>query len=221
MRLPLVLFALVVLLAPAAPRAQERVNPVGAWELADADGEKRCVLTLAPERNAVGQALQVGDCAQTFPLATRFAGWAPGRNEALRILDRAGQVVIEFSEVEAGLYEGVRPGDGVFFLQNAGLASASRTVERLVGEWNVLRGGPRPVCTLLLDPAPAGPRHVLRLKPGCDAAITRFQPATWTVEGGRIVIYSQRNEAWTFTEADPATWRRQGGDGPPVQLVRP
>ena len=53
------------------------------------------------------------------------AGWDFPDNDLLRLLDAQGKSLVEFSEVEDGIYEAPTPGVGVLFLQNAAAAGAA------------------------------------------------------------------------------------------------
>ena len=52
-------------------------------------------------------------------------GWDYPENDLLRLLDAQGKSLVEFSEVEDGIYEAPTPGVGVLFLQNAAAAAAA------------------------------------------------------------------------------------------------
>ena len=54
-----------------------------------------------------------------FRWCADVAGWTFPDNDLLRLLDAQGKALVEFSEVEDGIYEAPTPGVGVLFLQNA------------------------------------------------------------------------------------------------------
>lgn len=67
---------------------------------------------------------------------------------------------------------------------------------------------------------PAADSFAVRVKPGCDASIAGFNPSTWRLERGELVVSSQRGATWRFEEEDPSTWRRVPEAADPVFLVR-
>jgi hypothetical protein len=83
-----------------------------------------------------------------------------------------------------------------------------------------VRGAGRPICVLTLSntPAPAD-TFAIRVKPGCDAAVTRFAPATWKMDRGELVL-AGRGQPWRFEEGDTVTWRRIPATAEGFVLVR-
>ena len=57
-------------------------------------------------------------CAKQFPFIPEIAGWRLDDNDFLRLLDAQGNSVLEFSEVESGIFEAPKPGEGILFIQN-------------------------------------------------------------------------------------------------------
>ena len=214
--------------AQDAPEAAKTV--VGAWEMSNADRDRKCVVTLksakAGTESGAGPALALEfepTCAALFPFTRNVAGWAVGQLDSIRLLDAKGEALVEFSEVEGGLYEAERPGEGLLFLQSvaAGRAEA-RSPEQLAGEWALMRGGAaKPICRItLLTAAAAGDRLALRLAPGCDALVTGFNPTGWSLDRGQLLLSPARGEPWRFEESDPTTWRRIPEGRQPLTLVR-
>ena len=57
------------------------------------------------------------------------------------MIDAKGEPILEFTEVEGGMYEAERRGEGILFMQTAAAAApAQRTAEEMIGEWSVVRG---------------------------------------------------------------------------------
>ena len=55
--------------------------------------------------------------------------------------------MLEFSEVESGIFEAPKPGEGILFIQNpTDLGPAPKTAEQIKGEWNVVRRTGQRVC---------------------------------------------------------------------------
>jgi hypothetical protein len=193
---------------------------VGTWEFANADRDRVCTLTFRTDRAAVGMRLEFDRaCTGHYPFVREIVGWTMAENDFLRLLDAQGKSVLDFSEVESGIYEAPRPGEGILFIQGAGAAGpALRTAEQVTGDWTVVRGAGRVICTLTLSDTAAGSDFEVRVKPPCDAFVTRFGPATWQVERGELTLKSTRGQVWRFEESDEATWRRIPESTDPVIL---
>ena len=237
-----VLFAWVLLMAaggelaaqqPAAPPApatppgaalsDAAKAMIGSWEFSNADRDKSCTVTFRADPSAPGMKVEFERaCTGHFPFLREVVAWTLAEGDFLRLLDAKGQSVLEFSEVESGIYEAPRPGEGILFIQNAGASGPPpRTAEQMTGEWAVTRGAGVPICTLTLTNTAAGDDFVLRVKLPCDALVTRFNPATWQMDRGELVLKSARGQAWRFEEGDEEkTWRRIPETADPVLMVR-
>jgi hypothetical protein len=208
----------------ALPSADAAKAVVGAWELSNADRDRTCTLTLRGAAAAPGLALQWdAKCAGLFPFSREIVAWTITRGDAIQLLDRAGKSILELSEVEGGLYEGERTGEGLLFLQNmvAGTGATGRTAEEMTGDWAFTRGAGRPICQITLAAAAAGADTMtVRVKPGCDAMITRFGPVGWQMDRGQLVLSSKGGESWQFEETEPMNWRRIPEARQPLVLVK-
>jgi hypothetical protein len=195
---------------------------VGTWEFSNADREKMCAVTFRAATNAVGMRVEFErKCAELFPFVSEVAGWSLTEQDFLRLLDAKGQSVLEFSEVEGGIFEAPRPGEGILFIQNASASgSAPRTAEQMTGDWTVQRAGGKTVCTLTLSNVAAGDDLAVRVQRPCDAFVTRFGPATWQMDRGEVVLKSARGQSWRFEEGDGGAWRKVPETADPVLLVR-
>jgi hypothetical protein len=60
----------------------------------------------------------------------------------------------------------------------------------------------------------------LRLKAGCDALVTRFNPNAWRMDQGELVLLSARGQTWQFEENDTNTWQRVPESADPILLLR-
>src|SRR3954468_7875593 len=97
--------------AAAAPRTM-----VGTWEFSNADREKTCSVTFRNESNRVGKRVEFDPaCAGHFPFVKDVVAWQLNDNDFLKLLDQQGASVLEFSEVESGIFEAPRPGEGILF----------------------------------------------------------------------------------------------------------
>ncbi len=199
--------------APAlpAPVLSDNAKAVlGNWEFSNADRDRICMVTLKPEPAAQGFKIEFDDrCAGAFALVNDVVAWRLTDNDLLRFVDAGGKPVAEFSEVEGGIYEAPTPGYGVLFLQAAAsIEPPAQGVDQVAGDWTFQRGTGKPICTITLDKTDLGEdSHALALKPGCDAQITRFNPASWRMDRGELVITAKNGDTWRFEESDNATWR--------------
>ena len=223
---------------PAAPQPQNQqpqdaqpppdpvAAAVGAWELSNADHDKICKLTLRADTVASGHKADIDKaCASVFPSTKDIAAWAVDNYGGLRLLNAQGEAVIELSEVESGMYDGFTPEDGRFVMQSAAAAAAvvTRSADDMVGDWSVARSTGKPICTLTLvkTPAAAGTDNMaLKIKPGCDALVTRFGPTSWHMDNGELVLNAPRGQFWRFEETDNNTWQRLPESADPILLVR-
>ena len=217
----------VLALATPAP-AQQPVGEaakamVGSWEFSNADRDKRCTITFRTDPGGPGMKLEFDkDCAGLFPFIRDIAGWSIADNDFLRLLDAKGSPVLEFSEVESGMYEAPRPGEGILFIQSAAAAGpAPRPAEEMAGTWDIVRGAGKPLCTLTLTTTAAGQELALSVKPGCDAFVTRFAPTTWQMDRSELVLKGARGATWRFEEGDNATTWQRVPEGPePVLMMK-
>jgi hypothetical protein len=160
------------------------------------------------------------NCATLFPTTKDVAGWTLDSFGTLRLLDKAGNGVIELTEAENGIFDGFQPGEGRYVLQSAA-AAPPRTAEELVGDWGIARGTGKPICLLTLANNPASADNLpLKVKPGCDAFVVRFGPVSWRVDRGELVLVSARGQTWRFEEGDLNTWTRVPESTDPVILLR-
>lgn len=209
-------------------RAQESQTPndpanamIGAWEFSNADRDKVCRFNFRTDAVAGGHKVDIDrNCQNLFPATKDIVAWSVDNYGTLRLLDAGGNAPIELSETETGIYDGFEPGQGRYILQSAAAAPV-RSVEDMVGDWAVERGTGKPICTLTLANSPAGADALaLKLKPGCDSAITRFAPSSWRMAQGELVLQSARGQMWRFEENDANTWQRVPEGPDPVLLVR-
>ena len=194
---------------------------VGAWEFSNADHDKVCRFNLRGDAAAGGYKLDIDkNCPNLFPPTKDIVGWAADNYGALRLLDARGNAVIELTEAETGIYDGFEPGQGRYILQSAASATV-RSAEDMIGDWAIARGTGKPICSLTLINGSAGADTLaLKIKPGCDAMVTRFNPTSWRMDQGELVLLSARGQSWRFEENDANTWQRVPESADPVLLVR-
>lgn len=209
--------------AQPAPNEAAKAMAGGSWEFSNADRDKRCMLTFRTDPAAAGMRLEFDrGCAGLFPFVKEIVGWSLGQNDFLRLLDAKGQSVLEFSEVESRIYEAPRPGEGILFIQaSTAVGPPPKEANEMFGDWALQRGG-KAICTMTLANTPAGDDfYALKLKPGCDALVTRFAPTAWQMDRGELVLRNARNQSWRFSEGDGSAWQRVPEGPQPLTLVRP
>lgn len=195
---------------------------IGTWEFSNADRDKICTAIFKSDRTSVGFKVEFDEnCGNLFPLANDVVGWTYPENDLLRLLDAQGKSLVEFSEVESGIYEAPTPGVGVLFLQNPAAAGPPpKPPEQVAGNWTIMRANGAPLCALTLVTAALRDGFALTVKPGCDAAITQLNFTQWRMDRGELMLVPARGNPWRFEEIDAATWRRVPETADPIVLVR-
>ena len=195
---------------------------IGTWEFSNADRDKICQATFKTDATKVGFKVEFdANCANLFPLVNDVAGWTFPEGDLLRLIDAQGKVLVEFSEVESGIYEAPTPGVGVLFLQNAAAAAAPpRPPEEVAGDWSIKRGSGAPICVVTLSASAAKDGLALTVKPGCDASITRLNFTLWRLDRDELMLVPARGNPWRFEEVEAGTWRRVPEGTSPVFLIK-
>jgi hypothetical protein len=227
-RLCLAMAALIAPLAMGSPaRSQDattlKKSMVGQWELSTTERSKTCVVTLQPDTTPQGLKLELEpNCAAALPFTKDITGWNVKGLDIVRLQDAAGEAVLDFTEVEAGILEGVRPGEGVYILQNLAAArSLAKSMDQMIGDWSMVRGNGNVVCGLTLTNNDAGHDNFqVFLKPKCDPGIASFAPSQWRLERGQIMLMSDRGETWRFEADDNAQWRLVPDAADPLIMLR-
>jgi hypothetical protein len=196
---------------------------IGQWELSTAGRDRTCVVTMKGDAAPLGKKLELEkNCADTLPFTRAIAGWSIKGLDIVRLQDGKGDAVIDLTEVESGIFEGLRTGEGVYILQNLAAARAlTRSTDQMIGDWSVVRGNGKPICSLTLTNNDAGNDNFqLFVKPRCDALITTFAPIAWRIERGELLLLSAKREIWRFEADDNAQWERVPRSPEPFLLVR-
>jgi hypothetical protein len=195
--------------AQNAPATDAIKEITGAWEISNGDRDKICPVELKADAGVGGHKLDFNHtaCANDFPPLKDAVAWNLVGDDTVRIVDARGKIAYEFTEVEDGLYESLRPGQPLTFLQSAAAAAdETRSADQMTGDWNVQRGDSPPICTITLSGKANATDLPLRVKPGCDRAIVQFGPTSWQLDRGELILKSARGEIWRFGD-DDGRWR--------------
>lgn len=207
----------------AETAANLKKDMIGQWELSTAERGKTCVVTLKPDTTPQGMKLELEPgCANALPFTKDIVAWSVKGLDIVRMQDASGQSVIDFTEVESGILEGRRTGEGIYLLQNLAAARAlTRSMDQMIGNWAMVRGSGAVICTLTLTNTEAGgDNFAVFVKPRCDASVVAFAPTLWRLERGEMLLMSARGEAWHFEADDNAQWRRVPDSADPLFMIR-
>jgi hypothetical protein len=220
------LLASLVCGSPAWPQDASTLKKemIGQWELSTTERSKTCVVTLKGEATPQGLRLELEPgCAAALPFTKDITAWnIKGLGDIVRLQDAAGQPVIDFTEVESGIFEGLRQGEGIYILQNLAAArSLAKSMDQMIGDWAMVRGNGRPICGLTLTNTETTPDNfAVFLKPRCDPAVAAFAPTVWRLERGELLLMAQNGEVWRFEADDNAQWRRVPDSADPLIMLR-
>ena len=193
---------------------------LGAWEFSNADRDKVCTATFKAEATPVGFKVEFdANCGNLFPIVSRVVGWKFPENDNLFLLDADGKTLVEFSEVETGMYEAPTPGVGVLFLQAAGGGPPPKPPEQVAGTWAIVRKE-KPVCTLTLASTALRDGYALTVQSGCAADIVRLNFGQWRLERGELLLVPARGNPWRFEEGEGGNWSRVTEGAEEIGLVR-
>jgi len=220
-------FAIALLVGAAQAQAPPALGDsakavIGTWEFSNADRDKICTAVFMGDRTAVGFKVEFDkNCGSLFPLVNDVAGWTYPENDLLNLLNADGKALVEFSEVEDGIFEAPTPGVGVLFLQNPATAGPPpKPPEQFAGDWAIIAGNGAPVCVVTLVMAAVQDGLAITVKPGCDPAIARLNWTLWRIDRDELMLVPARGNPWRFEEVDANTWRRVPETANPIMLVR-
>jgi Protease inhibitor Inh len=235
MRIAATIAIVVLLIGAGVPARAQQPAPsdaakamVGTWELSNADRDRTCNITFKLGTAPGGYPIDLDKgCGEAFPAIRAVVAWTIGKNDMLLLVDGKGASQLELLEVEAGMFEGLRPNEGRYFLQNASLAAAQKdkTADQMFGDWTFVRGnGSRSICGVTLqNTAKDADSFALSIKTVCDPVILRFGPVAWKMDRGQLILVSGKGELWRFEEADSTsvpTWRRVPEGRQPLSLMK-
>ena len=195
---------------------------VGVWELSNPDRDRKCQLTFRLDASGPGRGVsQSSACAGAFPDLRAIAAWTMGIDDALKLVDAKGDVLLELNEVEAGMYE-TTPSHTHYFLQTLAAINKERITDDLFGEWQFTRGTARVICQMTFgNTARDADSFALTVKPGCDPIITRFAPVGWRFDRGQVIMLAANGQSWRFEENEEHIWSRIPAARPPIMMTRP
>jgi hypothetical protein len=192
-----------------------------AWEISNSDRDKRCPVTFSVDPAPGGFRLELDPACTIVPLK-QVVAWMLGPKDVLRLVDSNKTPVFEFAEVESGILEAERKGEGLYFMQTQEAVKAEiRNPDQLFGEWQIVRELDKPLCRLTLSETAAGAENTYKIvvKPGCDARIAGFGLTTWRLDREQLVL-TGRSSSWRFAESDPTTWERTPLSTDPLLLMK-
>jgi Protease inhibitor Inh len=198
-------------------------NMIGQWELSTTERSKTCVVTLKSDATPQGLKLELEPgCVAALPFTKDITAWNIKGLDIVRLQDAAGQPVIDFTEVESGILEGMRTNEGIYILQNLAAArSLAKSMDQMIGDWAMVRGNGQAICGLTLTNNEATPDNFqVFLKPKCDPAISAFAPTQWRLDHGQMMLMSAKGETWQFEADDNAQWRRVPDSADPLIMLR-
>lgn len=221
----ILLAALFATVAPALAQdaAALKKAMIGQWELSTTERSKTCVVTMKSDATPQGLKLELEpNCAAALPFTKDITAWNVKGLDIVRLQDAAGQPVIDLTEVESGIFEGLRQGEGVYILQNLAAArSLAKSMDQMIGDWSMVRGNGQSICGLTLTNTEADADNFqVFLKPKCDPAVAAFAPTQWRLERGQIILMSRSGQTWQFEADDNAQWRRVPDTADPLIMLR-
>lgn len=218
---------------PPAQTPQVRIagEMIGQWELSTTERSKTCVVTLKSDTTGSGGGVSTGmklELEPTCPAALAFTkdivAWSVRGLDIVRLQNQRGEAVIDLTEVESGIWEGQRANEGVYILQNLAAArAATKSMDQMIGDWNVVRGSGRAICGVTLtntELEAVKDNFAVYLKPRCDPMVVNFKPVMWRLERGELLMLSASGDIWRFEADDNAQWRRVPDMADPVLLTR-
>jgi Protease inhibitor Inh len=209
--------------ALAQDAAALKQSMIGQWELSTTERSKTCVVTLKADSSPLGLKLELEPgCAAALPFTADIKAWGIKGLDIVRLQNGTGEAVIDFTEVESGIFEGMRTGEGIYILQNLAAArSLAKSMDQMIGDWAMVRGDGRPICGLTLTNTEATQDNFqVFLKPRCDPLVTNFAPTMWRLDRGELLLFSVSGEAWHFEADDNAQWRQVPDSVDPLIMLR-
>ncbi|HEY8267336.1 MAG TPA: protease inhibitor Inh/omp19 family protein [Xanthobacteraceae bacterium] len=212
--------------APRAVDPAELRALAANYELANADGNRKCKITLdqKPAGGAFTLLYDRPECIKLFGFLGEVTAWAPGPAGSIKFVRANGRMVAEFTEGVGGVYEAIREGDAVYFLANLQFVDPKEFAQPadLIGNWNIARPTGTATCQLVFTDQPSDDEGFkLSVQPGCDATLLRFDPASWRLERGDVVLQSKQGERLRFGKQEGGDWAKVPELPTPLVMKRP
>ncbi len=194
---------------------------IGAWEISNAARDKRCAVSFKSEAVAGGFKLEFDAPCTDFPVLRDVGVWGIGPKDAVQLFDSKGTIILDFNEVESGMFEAERKGEGLFFMRSqAAIKAATVSPDQLFGDWTLLQEADKPLCKITLSNAQSGDdTYRIVVKPGCSAPIMGLGLMTWRLEVNDLLLVG-RAGTWRFSESDATVWERIPPSTDPMVLMR-
>jgi hypothetical protein len=194
---------------------------VGAWEISNAARDKRCAISFKADPVPGGFKLEFDPPCTDFPVLQDVAVWAIGPKDAVQLFDNKGTIILDFNEVESGMFEAERKGEGLFFMRSQmAIKAATVSPDQVFGDWTLLQEADKPLCKLTLSNVSGGEdSYRIVIKPGCTAAIMELGLTTWRLEVSDLLLVG-RGGTWRFSESDATVWERIPPSTDPMVLMR-
>lgn len=211
-------------LAAQSPQQKDfATDMAGSWEVGTAERSRTCAVTLKTDVAPMGLKIDLdADCGRALPFMAQIVAWNVRGLDGVRLLDAQGNTVLDLAEVESGIFEARRPGEGIYLMQNLEAARAvAKSMDNLVGDWSVLRGKGQSICRMTLtNTSIDADNFAVFLNRPCEAMVALFNPYAWRLERGEILMMSRAGDVWRFEPDDLAQWRRVPDSADPIYLSR-
>lgn len=219
--------------ASAQPAPADVAERAGAWELSLADTFRKCRVTFALDTVGIGRAMRFpAGCRRALPLLNAAGGWIVHERGVLRLLDRDGKALLDFSGDADRLTAKAAGGEayrldrqdrvvvdvrappvepiGVPQITPVDPAKAPAFAS-LPGTYVVDRYTEQEVCRINLGLAmlTASGRYEARVLEGCrDPGLSAFDPVAWSYAAGRLTLVARRGHEVTMISERDGQWRR-------------
>jgi hypothetical protein len=204
--------------AQQPPLSEQVKSMLGTWDFSNAERDKTCTVKFSADRAGAHYRVTFdANCGKLFPLVRQIVGWKYPQEDLLYLLDAQGRALIEFSEVEDGIFEAPTPGLGLVFLQNPAAVAASKAAssDDVAGNWAVVGSNGNSLCVLSLTKD----GFAVTAQPGCDASIVKLNFTQWRMDQGDLILIPANGDPWRF-EDDDGNWRQLPESANAVMLVR-
>ncbi len=224
-------------------------SAIGEWDLSLSKGPNSCRLALRGEAVHGGFFVGMpAGCRHALPILSNVVSWTlPGGNH-LDLADVYGKSLLDFAMASPGRFTAAGPHGETYrltFAENAPLPStnqpagethaaptreAAATTSQVnnpprvpmrpadvAGRYAVLREAGRDTgCMVTLDASSKA-----FLAPACrDQGIVIFDPASWRIVGGRLVLTARKGHSTQLDLQPDGTWLKDPKDGAALSLKK-